>query len=67
MGKTEDAGEHGRNNLQLTRLGCGWLRVWENRGSGARGWRAHLPGNYGVEEMVTWKVVGQGSSEGKCS
>lgn len=59
VGKPEDAGECGLNNLQLTRLRCGGLRVWEKRGSGARGWRARLPGDDRLEEVLTQTVVGR--------
>jgi len=55
----QDAGECGCNNLQLTRLRCGGLRVWGKRGSGARGWRARLPGDGGLEEVLTQTVVGR--------
>ena len=59
MGKTEDAGECGSNNLQMTRLRCRRLRVWEKQGSGARGWQAHLPGDKRLEEVLTQMVVGR--------
>lgn len=59
VGKTEDAGECGSNNLQMTRLRCRRLRVWEKRGSGARGWQAHLPGDKRLEEVLTQMVVGR--------
>ena len=43
----------------MTRLRCGGLRVWEKRGSGARAWRARLPGDDRLEEVLTQKVVGR--------